>query len=530
MRVEAIKLPGCLIELDELTLSRSIRFVGCPGSELSILKGSIRLRPESAPAEMYFKECSLTIKVPFDRSPEPRALFEVGNKATLHLRDCQLKAEYTPAPPPFIISEVPPPPGSEQVKDVCIHILPSRTCVESATLFNDNKQICLSVRKPAAGGSVTACSSSFLQFYTHVLVGKDGNFRAEKSGFFRSKGTAIVAVNPHTVDVEGSRFENLQDGAVEIKWDTDVVGELSAEREVRLEDNDINSVRTNGIALTCELVEKQQLSANVNVIGNRVQGCKQDGIAIKGMQGAVIEVRQNSVTSVMGNGISVFDSRCSTLRLKLNSLRDNAGCGVCVSESSCRIQFCDCSSNGQSGVAIIGHNGGVQKGGDEGNVDVELLECTLSENKQHGLAAVDICGGSVSVTRCRLNGNKEYGLFLCHNDNLSTAISQSLSMSTAMPVSLRPAGKVVITGGEVKLNRHAGVYVSQMFTHIDSAAIKDNWEYAIFLPFKRSEKYVAFAGSTIGKKCIQGVIGGKWGKVSIYPAATKCGACSCAIL
>eukprot|EP01022_Parablepharisma_sp_SALTPOND_P018291 TRINITY_DN297_c0_g1_i3.p1 TRINITY_DN297_c0_g1~~TRINITY_DN297_c0_g1_i3.p1 ORF type:complete len:590 (-),score=31.53 TRINITY_DN297_c0_g1_i3:3087-4856(-) len=520
--VETIKLPGCVIEVNELFLNHSIRIMGCPGTELCILKNAITLKPENGTIQVDFKECSITMKIPREQTPETRMLFDVHSKASLHLLDCQLKVEHMQEPGSYIITGTSSSIEPEVMKCICINLRSVASVKNGAESFN---KICVASPQVFHSANAIVISCSFLQFYTALCMGHNGTAKIEKSGFFRTKGPAIFATNPYKFYLEGSRFENCLENGIELRWEN--AENSNIEREVKIENNDFNNIRGHGLSLISD--SSTLFSSNVYLTNNRVQNCRQDGIYIKSFQASLIEIRRNTVCAVNGNGICVLGTRCSIFYIKLSTIRDNGGCGVYLNESSCTIQECNISANGQSGVAVIGSPGANKVAEEE--IEVNIRDSIMGENKQHGIAVMDICNLEVTVSKCKAYANKEYGIFLFYRDNLSTAISQSLSASIAIPAPLKQVGKVLLNGGEIVMNRKGGVHINQLFTHIDGTCIKDNGEYAIFLPIKRSEKYVAFAGSTIGKKCIQGVIGGKWGCVSIYPTGNKCGgACSCIIL
>jgi len=509
--VEAIKLPGCQIEVDELLISHSIRLVGCPGTELILVKNSVTIHSENSPIQVYFKECSITMRIPYDRTPDPRILFDVYEKASLHLLDCQLKTEYIQAPDSYIISKTSPRIAFEFGKDICVNI---RGVEQNPPLPGDiNNKICypVSPSNQNIGPSATIMSCAFLTFYNAVHVGNNGTLRLEKSGFFRAKGYAIYAINPYKMHVEGSKFENCLEGAIEVKWEN--TENSGPERIVKLENNDISNMK--GHVILSSGNSNNTVNSTLEIIGNKIHLCKQDGIHLRKLAISSIEISQNTIQAVNGSGLNLYEVKCPNFDIKHCGIRENGGCGIYITESSCKIQNSDISLNGQSGISVTSHNSSKN----EDPVEISISECRANENAQHGITVVDIVNSTVMVSKSKIIGNKEYGLFLFHTDNMSTAISQSLSSSVAIPISLKPIGRVVLSGGEISINKRGGVHISQLFTHIDGTNILDNGEYAIYLPMKRSEKYVAFAGSTIGNKCIQGIVGGKWGRINIYPSA-----------
>lgn len=468
------------------------------------------------------RECTIVLKIPAEVSSvsiPPRSLFMVGNDTRLELLDCNLKAEYAVGHPHYVAASEN---RSSQVlsDDLGIQIA---HFIEGEEGKDQGEK---SEGKPSQPGTVSLVACSFTNFFTHLMAGRNSSVRMERCGFFRCKGSAVIAENPINMRIEESIFEDCNEAGIEVRWKR--TGKPGLKRTVTLERNSIGETAGSGIALLGEKNETQIFKADVVLNGNRVQSCKQDGICIRNVSLNMIELALNSASGTAANGIGIYSSHCSIFNLENGVCKENSYCGIYIQETACNIKSYECSCNGVSGIGIIGCPA-VLKPGDENCREVTLADCSISSNRQSGISLLDFYFGVLNIVSCRLSENKDYGIFLSCHESPSTAPSQSISATGGQIVPLPAQSRVVLMQGEMKRNKKGGIYLSQQYTHIDGTAIKENGEFAVYIPTKDGEKDLAFSAATLMKKCINGHIGGRWGRVSVYSANTMCGCTICSI-
>ncbi len=494
-RVDGVRLPGCRIALPELELRRPIRLLGAPGTYLELLQGGLAIIGEGTLVAL--KECTVVLKIPARSEPPvspPRSLFYVEPGARLEMQDCQLRAEYCVGHPYYVSA-------SEN---------------RSSQVLSDDIgiQVCSSGDK-AGAASLMACS--FINFATHLKAETNCEIRVERCGFFRCKGSALTAVCPTRMQVVDTVFEDCNEAGIEVRLTSS--GRPETKRTATIDNNLISENAGSGIVIAGEKGAAPQFDAEITISNNRVQNCKQDGICVRDVAVAKLEMTLNATTNTNANGVGIYTSRCPVLKLEQAICKENSYCGVYIQESACSIKACDCSHNGVSGIGIIGSP---TKG------DIMVEECQICGNKQSGISLLDFYIGTLSVVGCRVDDNKDYGLFLSCHDN--PAVSQSAaSTSTAAPGPVAVQSKVVLTQGEVKRNRKGGIYLSQQFTRVDCTQIKENGEFAVYIPVKGEEKELDLSAGTLAKKFINGHVGGRWGTIRIYSDKSMCGCTVCTI-
>jgi len=512
LHVEGVKLPGNEIEIPELTIRRPLKFLGSPGTNLIVTTGSINIRKNTT-----FKECTIILKIPAQANIPSRSLFRVHPGAKLELQDCHVKAEYTIGHPNYVSA------SENKIiisDDNCINMLSEyeKDPENMAESLSENKEIPV----------ISLMSSSFMNFYNHIIVSKDSNANIEKCGFFRSKGAAFNCTNPRNLKIEGTQFEDCNDSGIEIKFLKDESKEIF-KRTIKIEGNTINESKGSGILIYGEKSVNMPLKADIYLRENKIQSCKEDGILIRNMELDYIEISNNMVICSASNGIGIYNTLCTNLDLNQITSKDNGFCGVYIQETACNIKNSLFTNNGVSGVGVVGDP--ISLKGKNTNNEINIIDSNTSGNRQNGISLLDYYKGIVSIVSCKISDNKDYGIFLStHEIQDKTQQNQSSSVATsASIINPMPKSKVIITKGEIKHNKKGGIYLSQQYTHIDSTLIDNNGEFAIYIPSRNGEKDLAFSASTLMNECIQGHIGGRWGKISIYQNSTVCGCAVCSI-
>ncbi len=514
-----VKLPGCEIELPEVVVKRPIKFLGSPGTQLVLKAGSIHIK-----SALNIKECTIILKIPADVPNSCRSLFKVYRNSKLELQDCHVKAEYCVGHPYYVAA------SENRVvisDDICVELGIESAATPESEAEDGQFEGAGSVSTKNAPGAALFTSCSFINFCTHVVAAKDCSVSIDKCGFFKCKSSALSVTNPVTLRVEGSTFEDCNDSGIEIKWTKDET-KVDIKRLLKIEGNTVTESKGAGILILGDKIDSQPVKADVFIKSNKIQSSKQDGICIKHLSCDTIEMSHNTIFNTTSNGIGIYSSRAATFDLSHIISKENTFCGIYLQETACSIKNSECCNNGVSGIGIVG-NPTFHKHIDE---NIAISDCNISCNKQSGVSLLDYHIGTVNITNCKLDENKDYGLFLsCNESPEKAAASQSTSVTTSGAGSIvpLPQSKVVLTQGQMRHNKKGGIYLSQQYTHIDSTLIKDNGEFAVYIPTKNGEKDLAFAATTLMKKCISGHIGGRWGRITIYPSNSMCGCTVCNI-
>jgi len=167
-------------EIDELTLTNDLSFIGSPGTQLTITKGPIAIKS----GIVLFKECVLILDVDEDlrkKEDTPKRLFEVWNGAQLQLIDCLLKIN-----------------NKDARDEICIYIH--------------------SQSYGKKGGSVKITSCSMSNFFSQIIAGSSSQVCIDNCGFSKSNNSSLLIVNPLHFSVKNSSFDDIGASAIEIRF------------------------------------------------------------------------------------------------------------------------------------------------------------------------------------------------------------------------------------------------------------------------------------------------------------------------
>eukprot|EP00826_Nyctotherus_ovalis_P062960 TRINITY_DN9192_c0_g2_i2.p1 TRINITY_DN9192_c0_g2~~TRINITY_DN9192_c0_g2_i2.p1 ORF type:complete len:289 (+),score=33.23 TRINITY_DN9192_c0_g2_i2:138-1004(+) len=173
-----VVLPKMSFEVDELTLTSDLSFVGSPGTQLTVTKGPIAIKAGT----VMFKECVILLDGNEEAQENtPRRLFEVWNNAQLHLVDCLLKID----------SKI------ETRSEICVYI--------HSQSYGE------------VGGLLRATSCSMINFFSQIIAGNNSQVHIDNCGFSRSSNSSILAINPLSLFVKNSNFDDVDASGVEVR-------------------------------------------------------------------------------------------------------------------------------------------------------------------------------------------------------------------------------------------------------------------------------------------------------------------------
>ncbi len=525
MSVDTVRLPGCKIELHGgVTIKRSVTLAGVPGTEIVVQGNPILIKPGGTTSEpivtlVRIVECTVVLRGDdIDSSSEPLTLFEVDSKASLELQDCQLKVYGSEATPTSALKSAAS--TSRKTLGVCIREI---NLAESAGPTATAPRL-------LPLGSVNLTSCSFFGFMFPVICECPAQLSLSKSSFIKSLGRCITALDPIKLLVEDCSFESIGDTAVNVRFEPVVAGVTVSDAEprkiIRVAHNVVADSKGYAISLAAVKTLTNVLGYEVMICENQIQSPKKDALHFMDLKLLKLQIINNTVIDAGGNGITVLGSMCGTLVLSHNTLQQCAGCGIFIADSSCKISACECSFNKGNGVSIIGNP---LSGKCDSKKTIEVSECMIRNNKQHGISIQDFCNGTVTILKCAIESNHENGVSATCADPYASlvSLSQSMSISTVAPAPLSES-TVVVSHGEIKYNRGSGIYLSQQFLMIDGGTfIKNNAQFAIHLLTKGDEKYLRLGKEAKEKATIDGIVGGKWGNSDIVAGNVLC--CCCCV-
>ncbi len=513
MTIETIKLPGCPIELGGVTIKRPVTLIGSPGTQIIVQKAPMAVKPGIAGVVVTVKfiECTFILRLPFQTSSGPAALFKVDTQTSLELQDCQLKVEEADPAPAEAPTQKPDAP--ETVAVVVLGATPNSS-------------------QPALSGTVKLTSCSLFAFKSAV-AGEDGSqVQVSRCSFIKAGGTVVTAKNPLRLAVEGCNFESPAGCAVEIKYDAEKRPGQAA--SVRIDHNIFTESKCGAVRISSDrgdCTPVLSLDCEVTITENQIQGGAPDGICVKNLGVTRMSIANNTISEVVGNGISLALVHCPAILLSRNVVQQCTGFGIYLMETSCKLAACECNFNRQSGFSIMGcvtPNASLGNSEDKGK-DIELKDCVARSNKQHGVSVLDFYNGQIRIEKCEIENNHENGVWLNCGDSLTSAINMSVSMASIFPAGA-VEGRVEVHGGEIKFNRLSGIYVGQQPITVDATVIKGNFQFGIHLPTKKEERFLKLTRETVTKQTIQGTVGGAWGRSTLYPTGSICACCFCSII
>jgi len=440
-----------------------------------------------------------------DNSSEPISLFEIDSHINLELQDCQLKTD-DPSNSPAIS-----------------HAHSNRKTIAISCLQTEN------LKEKINNSGIIINSCCFFGFSFPIVGETAVQLFITKSTFIKSQGRCITLLNPWKTIVEGCSFEAISDTAIDIRIDK-ISESLAQKKSIKLIKNIISDCHSTGIILSCVqpsaalVIPQQCFEYDAIISENQIQSPKSDGIKISNLNISHILFTNNSVLESGNNGISITNSQSNSFVLNHNSFQQSTGSGVYIIESSCRLTNCDCGFNKQSGIYILG-NPLLTLGHETPKYrTVEICECLVRNNKNHGIAVQDFSNGEIRVIKCQIESNHENGVWAFCSDPFVGIANQSVSMSCSQ---IGPApnieSKILIEGGHLKFNRASGLFISQQIVILDNVSIRSNCVFAIHLLSINDEKFVRPKNAKTMKSIIEGKIGGIWGKSKIFSS----GICTC---
>lgn len=497
LNVKGIILAGHEIEVSDIVISRPMTFFGNPGTQLIIKSGSIDVK-----SSFYMKEVTIISKVSVNSS---KPLFRVFGGAELKLQDCHAKVER------FFDDDCDTPKEEKEDNKVCIKMIED------------------DLGKPA---SITLMSCSFIGFDNHITAVKGAILDIDKCGFHKPLKSAIVATNPSKVKIKESNFEKCLDSTIEVRWEN---SKLNTDEEIviAIENNTIVRSGMNGILIDGEKLQKIKINAQIKVNNNQISKCKNDGICLKNIIGNTIEILNNTVSNNNSNGISVYSSYCNSIELVCDNCIENEFCGIYIKETLCTIKKGFIVKNKIHGVSIINN----PKNDKNSYHSTDIFECNINENAKNGLYILNNNTRVINIINCKINNNNDYGVYLISSENLIVSTNQSyienslsrvnLINTAVYPIDYLFQSRVYLNMGEIQGNGRGGIYMNRQLTCISNVIIKNNGEFAVYIPAKNNRKEVSIIGDS--KRLILGTIGGRWGKADDYINNHVCGCTSCNI-
>ncbi len=527
--IEILRLPQCRIDLQELRITRSVAFYGCPGTDITVLSGPIRIIADGAPITVCFIECSLFYAGGTGSPAGPHTMFEVSSGAKLAFQDCRLETECVN-------------PANESSEDSTLlataHPSGKRTAIRVMGMMEENE----GQRYPsgpgnshshnhshghvAAPGVLVVINSSFQYFTTALTIGSNSIVRLEKSGFFKSQGSAIMVTDPIQLQMDEVNIEAGAKSGIELYWTKAVAQDPTAEREVKIVNSYFCNLAECGLIISGEPARQDLPRVHMLISENRILECKKDGIQLKGLRLGAVMMSNNTIEATQDNGVSIFRCECEKLLLQQTTTKHTGGNGIIAVGSSLALERCQCTYSKQSGISISGNS--IPRAEETTRLQISLKECKCQWNKLNGIMMLDLTSGTAIIEKCFVSGNQEYGIYISCNEYLSSALLKPNVPAATGPPSTWTR-RVGIIEGEITNNK-SGVFLQHQNVDLDSTLIHGNVEYAIYIPVKTSERCLMLPPATVEKKCIQGTIGGAWGSASVANQHKACGCSVCAVV
>ena len=413
-------------------------------------------------------------------------MFEIDSKSRIELRDCQLKVDY---------EEINENEATQSLQTLGLYV---QEIEESTSL-------------PAGTVSINSCS--FFGFSLPIVCETPSQLSVIKSSFIKSLGRCIAVLNPIHLIIEDCSFESVADSAIEVQFDP-CANVSPGPKTIKISHNFITDSLSFGISLASVKPYSSPMDYDTMICDNQIQNPKKEGIYLVNVKISKLTLLSNMVTDSERNGITLLGTSCPSLILNHNLLRQCTGAGISIIESSCSIVNCECSFNMLSGISIVGSPNISGKSEEKGKT-IEIFECGIKSNKQHGISVFDFINGAILIRKCVTEKNGENGVWLFCSDPFSGIMNQSLSTSTVAPAPLSES-KVCIESSEIKYNKGSGIHLSQQLLALDGVMIRGNELFAIHLPTKNDEKFLKVSKVITSKNKIEGLVGGKWGKSKVH--------------
>ena len=554
---EEIILPNSEINLESLTINKPITIKGQQNSCLFINGGPILIDLENYNKGMknnpknFIKFSQMRIlyddsKVNKDK--KITILFKLHPSTFLELEDCDIGFQ------PLSKTK------SNKEKKSVAFLLSSNKTLEN----NKNK---LDLNYPNT--TILNLTNTLIHdFYQSIRSGQNCIANITKSAFLQNYGKAIVMINPISLKINESLFQNNMDNTVHVKYIEDNLFE--EKRKIFINKNEFENTLGNHVCI--EGIKSPKLDLSLVLTKNNFIKSNTDGVLAYDLLYNFFEIGNNIFKKNQGNGLYIQKSfynkvflslnkniQYQPIKIKDNQYIENKGFGLfnndCIIEAIsnkfklnrhsgmflCNISVDD-PKQGFNGIQNFNSNNNNYNLIDDDDFSTiikevkrssNLLNNSFIENGENGLFVygypyyINIfenvfnrnCKNGISIDLDPLYKNNN-NINNINNNNIinintkkrnqdfNTLLSEFKSCPNKSSTEL---ADITITNCVIENNKKTGIVLNSCLIYCDGSFIINNLDYAISI--KKKEYQHCFKSGK--KNVINGSIGGSWGQIDM---------------
>ena len=557
---EEIILPNSEINLESLTINKPITIKGQQNSCLFINGGPILIDLENYNKNMknnpknFIKFSQMRIlyddsKVNKDK--KITILFKLHPSTFLELEDCDIGFQ------PLSKTK------SNKEKKSVAFLLSSNKTLEN----NKNK---LDLNYPNTT-ILNLTNTRIHDFYQSIRSGQNCIANITKSAFLQNYGKAIVMINPISLKINESLFQNNMDNTVHVKYIEDNLFE--EKRKIFINKNEFENTLGNHVCI--EGIKSPKLDLSLVLTKNNFIKSNTDGVLAYDLLYNFFEIGNNIFKKNQGNGLYIQKSfynkvflslnkniQYQPIKIKDNQYIENKGFGLFNNDCIIEAISNKFKLNRHSGMFLCnisvddpkqGFNGIQNFNSNNNNINYNLIDDddfstiikevkrssnllnnSFIENGENGLFAygypyyINIfenvfnrnCKNGISIdldplykNNININNNLNNNNIINintkkRNQDFNTLLSEFKSCPNKSSTEL---ADITITNCVIENNKKTGIVLNSCLIYCDGSFIINNLDYAISI--KKKEYQHCFKSGK--KNVINGSIGGAWGQIDM---------------
>ena len=556
---EEILLPPFEIFLDSLIINKPIKIKGQQNSCLFINDGPILIDLENYHKEERKNSTNNFIKFSqlrivyndskVNKDKKITTLFKLHPSTFLELEDCDIDFQTFSSK------------KSNNEKKSVAFLLSSNKNLNSNNNENSNViQICNNNSLNPTILNLT--NTSIHNFYQSIRAGQNCIINITKSAFLQNYGKAIVMINPISLKINESIFQNNMDNTVHVKYIEDCLYE--EKRKIFINKNEFENTLGNHVCI--EGIKTPKLDLSLVITKNNFINSNTDGVLIYNLLYNYFEVGNNFFKKNKGNGLNIQKSfynaifqplnkniQYQSIKIKDNQFIKNKGFGLFINDCIIEVTSNKFSMNHQSGIFLcnisiddpkqgfngipnINNNNNLSE--DDFSIIIKevkrfsnLIKNSFSENGENGLYILGypyfvnvyenvfcrnfknglLIDFEMLYNKNNINNNSNINSNLNnkkYNKDFNTLLNEFKSCSIN---NSNDIADININNCVIEKNMKTGIMLNSCFVLCDESFIINNLEYAISI--KKKEYQHCFKSGK--KNVINGTIGGDWGQIEI---------------
>lgn len=398
-------------------------------------------------------------------------------------------------------------------------------------------------------------------FFQSIRSGQNCIVNITKSAFLQNYSKAIVMINPISLKINESIFQNNMDNTVHVKYIEECLFE--DKRKIFINKNEFENTLGNHVCI--EGIKTAKLDLSLVITKNNFIKSNTDGVLVYDLLYNFFEIGNNFFKKNHGNGLNIQKTfyngvflslnkniQYQSIKIKDNKFIENKDFGLfindCIIEATsnkfsinhrsgmflCNIAIDD-PRQGMNGIQKVNNNTNYNLSEDDYSIIIKevkrysnFIKNSFSENGENGLYILGYpylvniyenvfcrnCKNGLCIDLDMLYNNKNNinHSLIANNKKYNSDFNKLLNEFKSCPnKSTNDLVDININNCVLEKNNKAGILLNSCFVFCDESFIINNLEYAVSI--KKKEFQHCFKSGK--KNVINGSIGGEWGQFEI---------------